>query len=556
MVNSLDGININNPFENKLDKIIEYFVEFYGEKYRERITNRLKNTIFIFVDSLSRNRIKFANKYFEQQEETLLNEFAQDASKILNIEGPSNLNFNFLSNLEAWATEIKEEDYASVYMFLKGLAGQEIPDNSFKDMEKTFKNAYNSDKNQINSVIKALSQLYKENYEQKFLSLINEKNAAITPANESRMYQSDKKMCDDYSLTVLRNYLKPLFKIKNIDDFLPTIKNWILKGSKSLTKDEIQKINDLESLVKMNFKQMESIIFSDKITKKLQELEERLNMKLSSYVNNYIDNLLEFYNSEILFKDDILMSITQYIKFNECAGFISPTISINNQNQTTNVCVLSTFFALVDSCAVHELNHIVESTNSLKNDVFYSKTGFAKMKKYVNKDEPDFQNNELNEIFNDYISIKIHNLMVRDNFKMGGIEFAKSLYSYAFPAFEKLIEENLDDIIASRMSDDPDAFAKIIGQENFNKLSDIASDMLHQVDRRDFKSAMKEINLEINQKAPNKELHKISLNNDWSENTRKYLQNVKLAEKIRKDIKSAKKEKDLIKNEANQENEA
>ena len=33
----LEGVNLNNPIEDKLPQIIEYFVKFYGEKYRERI---------------------------------------------------------------------------------------------------------------------------------------------------------------------------------------------------------------------------------------------------------------------------------------------------------------------------------------------------------------------------------------------------------------------------------------------------------------------------------------------------------------------------------------
>ena len=46
----LEGVNLNNPIENKLPTAIEYFVKVYGEKYRERITTRLNDTIFVFVD--------------------------------------------------------------------------------------------------------------------------------------------------------------------------------------------------------------------------------------------------------------------------------------------------------------------------------------------------------------------------------------------------------------------------------------------------------------------------------------------------------------------------
>ena len=48
----IENINLNNPLENKLPKIIDYFVKFYGEKYRERITTRLNNATYIFTETV------------------------------------------------------------------------------------------------------------------------------------------------------------------------------------------------------------------------------------------------------------------------------------------------------------------------------------------------------------------------------------------------------------------------------------------------------------------------------------------------------------------------
>ena len=45
----VDGVNIFNPVENKIDEIIDCFVDFYGEKYRDRITKRLKDAKYFFV---------------------------------------------------------------------------------------------------------------------------------------------------------------------------------------------------------------------------------------------------------------------------------------------------------------------------------------------------------------------------------------------------------------------------------------------------------------------------------------------------------------------------
>ena len=45
----INGVNIFNPLEGKLDDIIECFVEFYGEKHREKITNNIKNAEYFFL---------------------------------------------------------------------------------------------------------------------------------------------------------------------------------------------------------------------------------------------------------------------------------------------------------------------------------------------------------------------------------------------------------------------------------------------------------------------------------------------------------------------------
>lgn len=64
----INGVNIFNPLEGKLDEIIECFVEFYGEKYREKITNNIKNAEYFF---LPRNNLEGVRKdidmYFDYE---------------------------------------------------------------------------------------------------------------------------------------------------------------------------------------------------------------------------------------------------------------------------------------------------------------------------------------------------------------------------------------------------------------------------------------------------------------------------------------------------------
>ena len=224
MVNSLNGINLNNPFENKLDKIIEYFVEFYGEKYRQRITDRLRNAIFVFVDDANENRITLANNYFKEREEMLLNQFKVDAGQALHIKDIAQIPQTFLADLQSWSKEIKEDDYPRVYMFFKLLSGKKIPDISFKKMEKTFQKTYFLHKSQINTTIKTLAKLYKDKYEQEFIALNKEKTSVLTPPIiYQKKFNDTTNSHDKLSFDLLRDQLK--FYIKSdIEEFLPVIK--------------------------------------------------------------------------------------------------------------------------------------------------------------------------------------------------------------------------------------------------------------------------------------------------------------------------------------------
>ncbi len=75
----IENINLNNPLENKLPKVIDYFVKFYGEKYRERITTRLNNATYIFTETVgSLNSYYYLKDYFENKNEEVAVQFFKD----------------------------------------------------------------------------------------------------------------------------------------------------------------------------------------------------------------------------------------------------------------------------------------------------------------------------------------------------------------------------------------------------------------------------------------------------------------------------------------------
>ena len=60
-----ENINIDNPLEGKLEKLIDYFVEFYGEENRKLIEERIHNTQFAFIDHSVELGIDDIKKHFK-----------------------------------------------------------------------------------------------------------------------------------------------------------------------------------------------------------------------------------------------------------------------------------------------------------------------------------------------------------------------------------------------------------------------------------------------------------------------------------------------------------
>ena len=76
----IDGTNILNPIEGKMDKIIDAFVEYYGEEYRPRIEEKLKSAKIFFVgQNIENDKMKTSiEKYYNKKADNLEIEFWEE----------------------------------------------------------------------------------------------------------------------------------------------------------------------------------------------------------------------------------------------------------------------------------------------------------------------------------------------------------------------------------------------------------------------------------------------------------------------------------------------
>ncbi len=159
-------------------------------------------------------------------------------------------------------------------------------------------------------------------------------------------------------------------------------------------------------------------------------------IKLTPILCDRIKNTQPLYDEEFVFQDDILQRISEFSNTpsigQRSAAFIFPGLSYSNLEKTRNICVCGSFFNLYDSNIIHEMNHIIESDYSLKNAIFYQKTGFDINKTPLGRGATSSNNCLLlNETINDYLSLKVLKLMENDGFKIGHKTLINSTYSKA-----------------------------------------------------------------------------------------------------------------------------
>ncbi len=543
------NINIFNPIEGKLDRIIEYFVEFYGEKYRERITSRLKNSTILFLGNTSlsgRYTTKnVAQSYFNGK----LGELFSDFEKNSGYQGI--INFR-VENIDTLIQELNKNVIynfnARTYLKILNSMGlvkipRDISNDGYKEFfkENIDENLLKILKDELNK-IKNIFDASKDEYE----LLTKQKDEVLNALNNIESGMQDVLTENDEKIQALiQNYILTNFN-RDISKFgedkkkayIEAFKDLIEKKTKFYTTYDKSNYIELFNFLGVKEEIFENYLKNPKIRQILKDkdflksywdINRELEYKIKEncvYLNetmNYIKSLNFFPNPEILrfvLEDFIINNFG-------VSGYVFP---MNIDNKLHCVCLLNEYFDLDTSSLVHEFNHIVESDRLVDSTGKFKgfKTGFS------GGALPSDSEKLLDEIVNDYISLKVNKLMERDGFNVGGAGYMPSAYSKVFPLLEGFIEENLNDIIACRMSSDPKAFARKIGEENFNKIVEAVGNYYEIGDRDKIELAYQELKNFKGDLTSKLERKKLSLNANV------LYDSISLVKEVRKSVKQQK----------------
>ena len=263
----------------------------------------------------------------------------------------------------------------------------------------------------------------------------------------------------------------------------------------------------------------------------------------------------ELENKNVVGYRYLLVDAINTLKCGDAAALTYLSVSKDDPKKTKAICVFNSFYNLSSTDIIHELNHVIEGDAKISKNTMSIKTGFRYTKQFAGGGEygdifyPDLKHDAtmFNEIVNDYLSVKINDILIKDHFKIGDVKLPSTSSAYAdlFPIFKDFIEENMDDIVRCRMSSKPLLFNRTIGEENFQKLAYYTQKIFDLYRRYDIVSQFLEkehICEEIDRKRDTQSIFELAKNpgDDISAEAKEVLEYVKKIEGVFNKIKRAK----------------
>lgn len=511
---NFEGKNIFNPLENRMQEVIDTFVSFYGEEYRERVTDKLTKNKTYFLGQEESNSIENSiNRLFKERVDDLSQKFTNSINfELTGYYKPSDVTFA-LMNLD---NSMYEKNNYPLHVLMTELgfvkprcSNKEI--NLIKNDEELFQGILN--------IIFSLKQKWESKFQNEYDNLIKQKDALLIDMSPFCQRSDNFDYFGKFKSIIDKYAIKHGFNInddiKLDDNTLLAIENYLV-----LYKHPLAKTIVTESL-KNNFKnyfnylglnnkydtfeqysqdeQLEAFLKDETLEKDILNL--KIEQRKSQFKNNifykdYIELLKQ--EGEISNINKLALNAIHYIFDNFSVAYVQ---SIVKEDDCYSISILPQALALNDHVLFHELIHVIESdfNRSDDNELSY-KVGFSstlykenyqeldedailKLRDEENEDLHDEETDEnkqveyskisfLNEVVTDYISGKVYENWKKSSHSPIGFLLNKedSTYSVAFPLLSKFFDENLDTIIKCRMSQDADAFRKMIGEEYYRKL--------------------------------------------------------------------------------------
>ncbi len=572
----VDGVDVFNPIEGKLDRLIEYFVDFYGEANREKITSRLKNTTYFFTGEIGatveHTTLNDLEEYFNKKKAVV----AENLFKELGVESLENVSYFRLSkepfvelakvvkdfkNNDTEKYVKKEEKLLNLFVFLNfcnlldenGEFGEYIEKGvkTFNDKETYTKIA--------NLIIKA-NNLWNEKYKKEYLNIAREENKAKKFFED--LEENAKKIADHYNDLIIDLITNYFINVKNFTEeelnkldedklleYVDTFCDILEKNEKFITNYDINKRiklfkflgfdhgNDYNEYLKDE--KLKEILNDGKITEPYYRLIDNAFSEHSMF-NIFYNDVIDRLNKDGIDEDEKNLYIPIYRYVMELSNDAAWAYLFNKvkTDKIRYICACTNYFSLSTQVLIHEQNHIVSWGKFFKDKKIVNEKLGAMGKLLI--DSPRLL---LNEVITDYFALKIYEKCKKDNFEVGAIGYKPSGYSKMFMLLKGFIEENMQTLKECFISDEPNMIIEKFGKNNV-KLLTTALNNFNKLEWEEVDEAIKEIKKRKDLTTPLSQNAEIVLN--AFNNVRKVRQNLKQNNAIKTEDKKSKNSTQIV----------
>ena len=410
-----ENINIDNPLEGKLEKLIDYFVEFYGEENRKLIEERIHNTQFAFIDHSVELGIDDIKKHFK----SLLSKATSKEDREYLESEEKRLTELYYSTPVKRANKMynrKIEDMVSQYIASKMGISAEDKIEKLKKVTTSFVQLISTPREEISQgewdfytvMLGYFSDLAGE-VGDKEISKEGEKKIRSLLGEDSKKLAKEVAKIEDMKFDEILND-------KKYQDLF-----------QGLLDSDVIGIQSNISFIK-NFMLVENQVGGGQCTSVAPKQPRKpVSLCMNSGTMDMADSSFVHEVNHIVSAD------SRYVD-----GYYETR------------CGFNALYSII-----REDGRVLDLTSGASWDRFES----------------------LNEIVNDYLSNKIYRRMAEDGFRIGFVNERASIYSSVFPVVEMLFEEHLDELKKTFITG-KNVFAEKIGEKNFNQLADAVSELL------------------------------------------------------------------------------
>ncbi len=483
-------VDIFNPLDGKLDQCIEYFVKFYGEKYRERITNRLKNTTYLFLGEFS-PLYKYSTgssivSHFKELKKNVVRDFFSTYNIHSNIDFLYTTFVEMIADVKNGGRRLSVWSAKNLAYLLDALDLKKFPEPkpAFEQYRAFVLSALKDKKisRELHIKLREMSETWYKYYQKTYEGWDEVLDSVEKTFNDLESDMFEKSNSRDAQIDeFILNYI---FTKRNIDlrnnkdkiNLIETFKDILEKNDDFVTQYDIEQRIKLYKALGFEGEKYKSFKKNPELIKFFGEqslydgydyIKMMANIKISKSCP-YIQHGVEIIKKSPIMGSNILFTtmLQNFVidNFNTVGCMYAMH---SKENEIHCLCITPQYFNLDTSALIHEMNHIIESDIlQINGYIVDTKIGFDSYEDTSRRYTP------LNEVINDYLALKVYDLCKQDGFSIGNAKFTRSDYSKAFPLLKDFLDENLQDIIECRMSEDRLKFANKIGMKNFNKLAD------------------------------------------------------------------------------------